>query len=131
MGIAVEGISEVKRFVLMNERQGVTTGLFAFAVLMLFMAREDPRLWDVKLFEVIFQAVVLTGLLNMVAAFHFSSNKGSETATANTGKAFEAITATATGQSPHSGPTGAPDDPIQTEVVNTTDNPANVTETKT
>jgi hypothetical protein len=113
-----------------NERQGVTIGLFAFAVLMLFMARENPKLWDVKLFEVIFQAVVLTGLLNMVAAFHFASNKGSETARENTGKAFDAITAVTTGQAPHAGPTGTDDDPIKTEVVNSEDNPAHVQETK-
>lgn len=112
-----------------NERQFVTTGLFAFAALLLAMAWDDPPLWEVEVFKVILQAVVLTGLLNMVAAFHFASNKGSETATANTGKAFEAITAAATGQAPPSGPTGTASDPIQTEVVNTPDNPANVKDT--
>ncbi len=78
-----------------GERGWVTLGIFAFAAAMLMMARENPKLWDVKLFEIILQAVVLTGLLNMVAAFHFGSNKGSETARENTGKAFSAIEAAA------------------------------------
>lgn len=119
-----------KRIVLMNERQGVTLGLFAFALVLLFMARENPKLWDVKLFEVIFQAIVLTGLLNMVAAFHFASNKGSEVARENTGKAFEAITAAATGEAPKHGPAGTPEDPISTMVENPPENPANVQEKK-
>jgi hypothetical protein len=72
----------------MNERQFVTIGLFA-------MARENPALWDVEVFKVIIQAVVLTGLLNMVGAFHFASNKGSEVARENTGKAMSAIEAVA------------------------------------
>ena len=103
-----------------NERQGVTLGLFAFAVGMLWMAWDNPKLWDVKLFEVILQAVVLTGLLNMVAAFHFASNKGSETARENTGKAFDAITAATTGHLPASGlngsdrPAGTEEDPVHT-----------------
>lgn len=79
----------------MTERQAVTAGLFALTVMMLGMAWWQPGLWNVKLFEVILQAVVLTGLLNMVAAFHFAANKQNETATANTGDAFRAITATA------------------------------------
>lgn len=78
-----------------TERQGVTIGMFALTVIMLLMVREDPKLWDVKLFEVVFQAVVLTGLLNMILAFHFAANKADEAKADNTGKAFEAITATA------------------------------------
>lgn len=97
----------MKWFPSFNERQGVTLGLFAFALIMLAMARENPQLWEVKLFEVIFQAIVLTGLLNMVAAFHFASNKGSEVARENTGKAFDAITAATTGQAPHPAPADA------------------------
>lgn len=114
----------------MNERQSVTLGLFALAVMLLLMARENPKLWDVKLFELILQAIILTGLLNLVGAFHFSSNKGSETARENTGKAFEAITAAATGEAPHRGPAGTIDDPLKTEIVNTEDDPANVKERK-
>lgn len=107
-----------------GERQGVTLGLFAFAAVMLFMAWDDPKLWETKLFEVILQAVVLTGLLNMVAAFHFASNKGSEVARENTGAAFRAIEATATGlppaAPPHDGlnttdrPAGTHEDPVHT-----------------
>ena len=78
-----------------GERQWVTIGTFGFAVLLLAMAGTNPALWEVEVFKVIIQAVVLTGLLNMVLAFHFASNKGSETARENTGKAFEAITAAA------------------------------------
>jgi len=107
----------MSRFAL-NERQGVTLGLFAFASLLLGMAWEDTNLWEVEVFKVVLQAVVLTGLLNMVAAFHFASSKGSETARENTGKAFDAITATATGQAASTGPAGTAEDPIQTEVIN-------------
>lgn len=113
-----------------NERQFVTTGLFAFAVLLLGMAWDDPPLWEVEVFKVILQAVVLTGLLNMVAAFHFASNKGSETARENTGAAFRAIEAAATGNSPAHGPAGTAEDPLKTEIVNTPEAPANVKETR-
>lgn len=78
-----------------GERQWVTIALFGLDGLLLLMAAYDPKLWEVEVFKVIIQAVTLTGLLNMVAAFHFASNKGSETARENTGKAFDAITAAA------------------------------------
>lgn len=81
----------------MGERQWVTVGTFALACLLLFMAWWNPALWGVEVFKVIIQAVFLTGLLNMVLAFHFSSNKGSETARENTGKAFDAIVAASGG----------------------------------
>ena len=109
-----------------GERQWVTIGIFGFATLLLGMAWQNSALWEVEVFKVIVQAVVLTGLLNMVLAFHFSSNKGSEVSRENTGKAFDAITAAATGQSstsPDAGglntaperPTGTEDDPVHTE----------------
>lgn len=79
----------------MNERQAFTVGLFAVLCLLLAMAWDDPGLWEQKLFEVLLQGVALTGLLNMAGAFHFTANKQSEQASANTGKAFEAITAAA------------------------------------
>jgi hypothetical protein len=103
-----------------GERQWVTIGLFAFATLLLGMAARDSKLWEVEVFKVIVQAVVLTGMLNMVLAFHFASNKGSETARENTGAAFRAIEAAATGQPPSTGlndaerPSGAPGDLIHT-----------------
>lgn len=98
-----------------GERQWVTIGLFAFATLLLGMAWSNPKLWEVEVFKVIVQAVVLTGMLNMVLAFHFASNKGSETARENTGKAFDAITAAATGQSPSDGSLNEPERPAGTE----------------
>ena len=119
----------MSRFAL-NERQGVTLGLFAFASLLLGMAWEDTNLWEVEVFKVVLQAVVLTGLLNMVAAFHFASSKGSETARENTGAAFRAIESVATGQSAPHGPIGTAEDPIQTEVVNSPVEPVPTTESK-
>ena len=77
----------------MNERQWFTVGLFGLTAAMLFMAWLNPGLWEVKLFEVMLQAVVITGLLNMAAAFHFAANKNDEKRVDNTAKAFEAITA--------------------------------------
>ena len=90
------------KWLLIGERQWVTIGVFGLTGLLLAMAALNPELWAVEVFKVLIQAVVLTGLLNMVLAFHFASNKGSETARENTGKAFDAITATATGQAPPS-----------------------------
>lgn len=78
-----------------SERQWVTIWLFVLIFLLLAMATANPRLWEVEVFKVVMQAVVLTGALNMVLAFHFAANKGDETKAENTGKAFDAITATA------------------------------------
>ncbi|NJC06501.1 hypothetical protein GGQ97_002294 [Sphingomonas kaistensis] len=79
----------------MNERQWFTVGLFGLTAAMLFMAWLNPALWDVKLFEVMLQAVVITGLLNMAAAFHFAANKNDEKRVDNTSAAFRAIEAAA------------------------------------
>lgn len=83
-----------------DERQWVTIALFSISGGMLLMAREDSSLWNVKLFEVVLQALVLTGVLNMVTAFHFAANKGEREANVrraeNVGKAFDAISAAAT-----------------------------------
>ncbi|QNA85133.1 hypothetical protein G4G27_14865 [Sphingomonas sp. So64.6b] len=78
-----------------SERQWVTIGAFALAALLLGMAMHEPALWEVEVFKVIIQAVTLTGLLNMIFAFHFAANKGDEDKTRNTAAAFAAITATA------------------------------------
>lgn len=78
-----------------NERSFVTILLAVLTAGLLQMAHERPELWDVEVFKVIVQAVVLTGVLNMVLAFHFAANKGDEAKSENTAKAFEAITATA------------------------------------
>lgn len=115
---------------MINERQWVTIGIFSLTGGMLWMAHDNPVLWEVKLFEILIQAIVLTGLLNMVTAFHFSSNQNNENATANTGRAFDAITAAATGVAPSDAPTGTPDDPTSTVIVNPPDDPANVQEQK-
>jgi len=85
------GLTLAQRLKGPTERQGVTIGLFALAGLMLGMAWVDPRLWEVKLFEILIQAVVLTGLLNMVGAFHFSANKNDEAKSENTGKLADAF----------------------------------------
>lgn len=79
----------------MSERQWVTAGLFGLAGGMLGMAYFQPALWNVKLFEFVLQAVVVTGLLNMVAAFHFAANQSAQQASENTGHAFRAIEAAA------------------------------------
>lgn len=80
-----------------DDRQWVTIGLFGLTVVLLLMARENPALWEVKLFELLIQAIVITGLLNMVSAFHFSANKAAtdadQTKAENTGKAFDALKA--------------------------------------
>jgi len=77
----------------MNERQWFTVGLFGLTVLMFFLAWLNPDLWDVELFKIMLQAVVITGILNMAAAFHFAANKNDEKRVDNTAKAFDAITA--------------------------------------
>lgn len=82
----------------MSERQWVTVGLFALCGAMLLMAYTQRWLWEVKLFEVVLQAVVLTGLLNMVTAFHFAANQQSQQATQNTSDAFRTIQAVAAKQ---------------------------------
>jgi len=74
-----------------GERQWVTLGLFASFWAMLQMAVNDPQLWNVKLFEVVFQAIALTGILNMVVAFFYAANKGDEAKVTATGKMAEAI----------------------------------------
>jgi hypothetical protein len=75
----------------MSERQVYTIGLFGLTLIMLLMAQYDSSLWEQKLFEVVFQAIVITGLLNMAGAFHFAANQADQTRAENTGKAFDAI----------------------------------------
>ena len=78
-----------------NERQWVTAGMFCLIILLLSMAVVEPKLWTIEIYKSVLQAVVITGLLNMILAFHFSANKTDEVKADNTAKAFEAITATA------------------------------------
>jgi hypothetical protein len=78
-----------------GERQAVTLGIWLLAIGLLLMAREDPKVWDVELFKIILQAVIISGIIGSIVAFHFAANKSDETKSANTAKAFDAITATA------------------------------------
>lgn len=88
-----------------SERAWVTV-LLAFLIgALLSMAKQNPGLWDVELFKTLLTATVVTGALNMVLPFHYSANKTDEKKAEidekradNTGKAFEAITATANKQ---------------------------------
>ena len=56
-----------------TERQAVTIGLFSLAVLLIMIAVWQPDLWKIDAFKTVLQGVVMTGLLNMVAAFHFTA----------------------------------------------------------
>ena len=96
----------------MTERQWFTVGMFALTGAMLAMAWDNPQLWEVKLFELVLQAIVITGLLNMAGAFHFAANQNNEQATENTGKAFDAIRAAAAATPVSDAATGKPDDPV-------------------
>ena len=78
-----------------SERQVVMGTTFAMGFMMIIMGRDDPSLWNVELFKTLITVVIVTGCVNMILAFHFSANKGDEDKVSNTGKAFEAITATA------------------------------------
>lgn len=97
-----------------SERQWVTVGLFATFWAMLQMAVNDPGLWNIKLFEVVFQAIALTGILNMVVAFFYAANKGDEQRATNTGKMADAMKAVAE-NSPAGGPSGTKEDPLHIE----------------
>jgi hypothetical protein len=77
----------------MSERQWVTIGLFALATIMFGMALVQPGLWEVQLFGVLLQAVVISGIIGLVAGFHFAANLADEKRADNAGKAFDAIKA--------------------------------------
>lgn len=88
------------KFPQIGERQWVTIALFALGFYIVTLMAFIPELRKDDLFKVIAQAVILTAVVNGIVAFHFSSNKGSETARENTGKLADAITAVATGTPP-------------------------------
>ncbi len=98
-----------------SERQWVTIGLFCLAVYMLGMADWQPSLWAIDTFKSVLQAIVITGLLNMVGAFHFAANKSDETKSENTGKAFDAIAHM--GRRSDDTPAGTPTDPVNVKDV--------------
>lgn len=78
-----------------SEKQLVMLTTFALGFTMLIMAKTDAALWNVELFKTLITVVIVTGCINMILAFYFTANKTDEEKTSNTGKAFEAITATA------------------------------------
>lgn len=92
------------KFPQIGERQWVTIALFALGFYTVTLMAFIPDLRKDDLFKVIAQAIILTAVVNGIVAFHFSSNKGAETARENTGKAFDALTAVAGGA-----PSPAPD----------------------
>jgi hypothetical protein len=78
-----------------TEKQLVMLTTFAMGFMMLIMAQNNMALWNIELFKTLITVVIVTGCVNMVLAFYFTANKSDETRSANTAKAFEAITATA------------------------------------
>lgn len=78
-----------------SEKQLVMLTTFAMGFIMLVMARNDAALWNVELFKTLITVVIVTGCINMILAFYFTANKADEVKSENTGKAFDAITATA------------------------------------
>ena len=77
------------------ERQVVIGLIFFMGFFMFGMAIHNPRLWEVDLFKVLIQAVVVTGIIGLVLSSFFAKASDDEEKTANTGKAFEAISAAA------------------------------------
>lgn len=63
-----------------EERQAVTFGIFFLAVLLLGMAAEDKALWEVEIFKVILQAIVIGAIINLVVSFHYAANKSEQDA---------------------------------------------------
>lgn len=96
----------------LKERQLVSMGVFALVVMMLWMAKADKTLWDIELFKLLLTTFSVTGLVNMVLGFHYSATKNQETATENTGKAFDAVHRVA--DQIMERPTGQPGDPVHT-----------------
>jgi len=74
-----------------SERQWVTTALVGTLWIMLQMTVDNPKLWDVKLFEILIQGFALTGFLSMVLAFHFAANKADDAKTESTSKMADAM----------------------------------------
>lgn len=79
----------------LQERHFISLAVILMIAGMLIMARENTELWEVELFKTLLTAITITGFLNMILGFHFSATKSDEVKTANTGKAFEAISKTA------------------------------------
>lgn len=78
-----------------TERGWVTITTYALAGSMLKMAEVHQQLWNVELFKTLLTLVIGTAIVNMILAYHFTANKSDEAKSENTGKAFDAIKATA------------------------------------
>ncbi|MAW99512.1 MAG: hypothetical protein CMN72_07665 [Sphingomonas sp.] len=75
-----------------NTRAILAAALFLEANIILVMLFVKPSLADVKLFEILAQAVIIQGLLGLVMAFYFAANADHA----------------------HGDPTGRPGDPVHT-----------------
>lgn len=58
-----------------SERQWVTAMIFVTAWVLLRMAVVNGTLWDVELFKIILQAVIISAIIGSVVAFHFAANR--------------------------------------------------------
>lgn len=58
-----------------SERQWVTIGIFSLAYVMLRMAVVNGDLWNVELFKILLQGIIMGALISSVIAFHFAANK--------------------------------------------------------
>lgn len=74
-----------------GERQMIVYINVGLIGIMLNMAHNDAKLWDVEVFKVILQALALTGFLNMAMAFFFAANKSDEIKADNSGKFADAM----------------------------------------
>jgi phosphate/sulfate permease len=57
-----------------SERQWVTVMVFGLAYMLLKMAVANGDLWNVELFKIILQAVIISAIIGAVVAFHFTAN---------------------------------------------------------
>ena len=56
-----------------NERQIVTLLIFVTAWTLLRMAVVNGTLWDVELFKIILQAVIISAIIGSIVAYHFAA----------------------------------------------------------
>lgn len=63
----------------MDSRGWFSFGLFVLTIGIFAMLAYAPSLKDNQLFATLAQAVIITGLINMAAGFHFGASKSSET----------------------------------------------------
>lgn len=102
-----------------TERRWIIVWIVAMWFTLTVMANRQPSLWDQDAFVTVYQAITITGVLNMILAFYFAANQNQSAATENTGKAFEAITESARAR--QNRPDNA--EPMDVTVVNAPDDP--------